>query len=33
MEVVKGWYIQRNESVGFSAWDLTQKLAKYGIVV
>jgi hypothetical protein len=29
MEVVEGWYMWRNESVGFSAWDLTRKLAKY----
>jgi hypothetical protein len=32
MEVVGGWYIQRNESVVFCAWDLTHKLAKYGML-
>jgi hypothetical protein len=31
--VAEGWYMQSNESVGFSAWDLTSKLDKYGILV
>jgi hypothetical protein len=33
MKVLEGWYMQKNDSVGFSAWDLTCKFAKYGIVV
>jgi hypothetical protein len=33
IEVVEGWYMQRNEIVGFSTWDLNRKLANYGTIV
>jgi hypothetical protein len=33
MEVAEGWYMRRNESVGFSTWDLSCKLDNYETIV